>query len=123
MRTLYRYRVGDIRFDEAKQELVVGGLTVDVQTRPLAILSLLLSLAGQAVTHEELFEKLWAKRYASGDTNALANAITKLRNALGVDGPKLIENVPTIGRIAPNPKYRLTSNPKLWNRCHGATLR
>jgi non-specific serine/threonine protein kinase len=97
VRTLYRYRVGDIRFDEAKQELVVGGLTVEVQPRPLAILSLLLSRAGQAVTHEELFEKLWAKRYASGNTNALANAITKLRNALGINGPNLIENVPRIG--------------------------
>jgi non-specific serine/threonine protein kinase len=95
--TLYRYRFGAIVFDEAKQELRVGGLTVEAQRRPLAILSLLLARAGEIVTREELFEQLWEKRYAAGDTNALANAITKLRNSLGAEGADLIENVPRIG--------------------------
>jgi len=95
MAVQYRYRFGTVVFDEAKLELVVGGLTVEVQPRPLRILSLLLAHGGGVVTREEFFEQVWEGRETV--ENVLANAVTKLRNALGAEAAALIENVPRVG--------------------------
>jgi DNA-binding winged helix-turn-helix (wHTH) protein/tetratricopeptide (TPR) repeat protein len=98
--TLYRYRFCNVIFDESKLELTIAGLAVDVQPRPLQILSLLLARGGEIVTREELFEQVWRGRPTVD--NVLASAVTKLRNALGEQGAALIENIPRVG-------YRFTA--------------
>ena len=95
MTTLFRYRFGNVVLDESKAELIVGGLPVDVQPKPLQLLSLLLTQAGEVVTRDDIFNKIWQGRRTVD--NVLANAITKLRNALGDQNAACIQNVPRLG--------------------------
>lgn len=92
---LYRYRFGTAEFDEARFELRVAGLPVDVQRKPLEILACLLAHAGEVVTKEELLELVWEGRPTV--ENVIANAITKLRSALGGDNANRICTQPRIG--------------------------
>ena len=78
---LYRYRFGPAEFDEARFELRVGGLLVDLQTKPLQLLALLLATPGEVVSKDRIFAAVWNDR-ATGDA-VLANAASKLRAALG----------------------------------------
>lgn len=96
---LYRWRFGAVEFDEARHELRIAGLVVDVEPRPLQVLALLLQHAGEVVTKEELFERVWAGRITVD--HVLATAIGKLRKALGEEGEGRIATVPRIG-------YRIT---------------
>ena len=48
----YRWRFGTVEFDEARRELRVAGLAVDIEHKPLEVLSLLLRHAGEAVTKD-----------------------------------------------------------------------
>src|SRR5215831_20507039 len=96
---LWRFRFGSAEFDEAQFELRVAGLSVEVQRKPLEILDLLLTHAGEVVTKEELLETVWEGRPTV--ENVIANAMTKLRNALGEDNARQIATQPRVG-------YRLT---------------
>jgi non-specific serine/threonine protein kinase len=98
---LYRWRFGTVEFDEARQELRVAGLTVEVEPRPLQVLALLLQHAGEVVTKDELFERVWAGRITVD--HVLATAIGKLRKVLGQEGEGRIVTVPRIG-------YRFTGS-------------
>lgn len=80
-RTSYSYRFGTAEFDEARFELRVAGLPVDVERRALEVLAYLLRHAGEVVTKEELLREVWAGRVTV--EKVLPNAITKLRRALG----------------------------------------
>lgn len=97
--TLYRYRFGAAEFDEASFELRVGGLAVELERRPLEVLSLLLRHAGEVVTKEELLDTVWQGRITV--ENVLANAIAKLRKGLG---ETLADHIRTQARIG----YRFT---------------
>ena len=92
---VYRYRFGSAEFDEARFELRVSGLPVDVQRKPLELLSFLLAHAGEVVTKEELLDTVWQGRPTV--ENVLANAIAKLRSALGPEGAERIITQPRIG--------------------------
>ena len=92
---LYRWRFGDAEFDEARHELRVGGLPVEVEHKPLRVLALLLRHTGEVVTKEELFAEVWAGRVTVD--HVLATAIGKLRKALGGAGGDRIVTVPRIG--------------------------
>lgn len=96
---LYRYRFGAAEYDEASYELKVGGLAVELERRPLEVLSLLLRHAGEVVTKEELLETVWQGRITV--ENVLANAVAKLRKGLG---ETLSEQIRTQARIG----YRFT---------------
>lgn len=80
-RTSYSYRFGTAEFDEARFELRVAGLPVDVERRALEVLAYLLRHAGEVVTKEELLREVWAGRITVD--KVLPNAITKLRRGLG----------------------------------------
>ncbi|MCU0950007.1 MAG: winged helix-turn-helix domain-containing protein [Burkholderiaceae bacterium] len=80
-RTLFCYRFGSAEFDEARFELRVAGLPVDVERRALAVLAYLLQHAGEVVTKDELLREVWAGRITVD--KVLPNAINKLRRALG----------------------------------------
>jgi eukaryotic-like serine/threonine-protein kinase len=92
---LYRYRFGSAEFDEARFELRVSGLPVDVQRKPLEVLAFLLAHAGEVVTKEELMDTVWQGRPTV--ENVVANAIAKLRSALGPEGAERIITQPRVG--------------------------
>ncbi|WP_313915136.1 winged helix-turn-helix domain-containing protein [Tahibacter sp.] len=77
----YCYRFGTAEFDEARFELRVAGLPVEVERRALEVLAYLLRHAGEVVTKEELLREVWAGRITVD--KVLPNAVNKLRRALG----------------------------------------
>ncbi len=102
---LYRWRFGDAEFDEARRELRVAGLAVDMERKPLEVLSLLLRHAGEVVTKEELFETVWAGRITVD--HVLSTAVGKLRKVLDADGAHRIATVPRIGYRFDGPLERM----------------
>lgn len=95
----YRYRFGSAEFDEARFELRVDGVPVEVERRALEVLACLLRHAGEVVTKDELFAEVWSGRITVD--KVLPNAVMKLRRALGGDNAQLLVSLPRIG-------YRLT---------------
>lgn len=91
----FRYRFGKAEFDESRFELRVDGQMVEVQRKPLEILALLLSQPGEVVTKQELLEIVWQGRPTVD--NVVANAIAKLRSALGESDAARIVTLPRIG--------------------------
>ncbi len=93
-RPLYRYRFDDAEFDEARATLRVAGERADLEQRPLQVLALLLQRVDEVVPRAELFDTVWAGRPTVD--NVLANAVAKLRKALGPASARII-NVPRVG--------------------------
>jgi DNA-binding winged helix-turn-helix (wHTH) protein/serine/threonine protein kinase len=86
---LYRYRFGAAQFDESKFELTVGGLSVEIEQKPLQVLVALLRRPGELVPRETLLESVWADRITV--EQVLTNAVAKLRKALGeVEGARVV---------------------------------
>jgi len=86
---LYRYRFSCVEFDESSMTLVVDGEPVPVEKKPLELLRLLLANADEVMTKEEIFDVVWDGKVTV--ENVLANAVSKLRTALGPEtAPRLI---------------------------------
>ncbi len=102
---LYRWRFADVEFDEARFELRVGGVVVDVQPKPLALLGELLRNAGRTLARDALYDAVWGDRVTVD--NVLANAISKLRSVLGEQGSKRLVTVPRLGYRLDGPLERL----------------
>lgn len=111
---LYRYQFGSVEFDEARLALHVGRTVVELEQRPLQVLAALLSHADEVVTREELFETVWAGRPTVD--NVLANAVAKLRKALGPEEARRIINVPRVGYRLQGPVARVASGRRLHSR-------
>jgi non-specific serine/threonine protein kinase len=111
---LYRYRFGTVEFDESRLELHVGGLIVDIEPRPLQVLSILLARTDQVVSKQELLDTVWEGRVTV--ENVLYNALTKLRKALRDDASELIVTVPRMGYKFAGPVERFMVQPKLTSR-------
>ena len=94
-RPAFCYRFGTAEFDEARFELRVAGLPVDVERRALEVLLYLLRHAGEVVTKDELLSEVWAGRITVD--KVLPNAINKLRRALGEANADLISTQARIG--------------------------
>ena len=90
-----RYRFADAEYDETEGVLRVLGLPVTVEPRPLRLLLALLQRPNAVVTKDELFEQVWNGR-ATVD-HVLANAVSKLRAALGAQAGACIVTVPRVG--------------------------
>ena len=97
--SLYCHRFGNAEFDEARFELRVGGVVVEAQQKPLQLLGLLLAAPGEVVAKEHLYHEVRGDRVTV--ENVLANAVSKLRTALGEDAGRRVVTVPRQG-------YRLT---------------
>lgn len=89
------HRFADAVFDEASGELRVAGVVVQVERLPLQLLNVMLRRADEVVTKEELCDLLWSGR-PMGE-NVLANAVSKLRRALGEDAGRHIVTLQRIG--------------------------
>lgn len=110
---LYRWRFGAIEFDEARHELRVSGLAMEVENKPLQVLALLLRHVGEVVTKEELFDTVWAGRITVD--HVLATAVGKLRKALDAGGEGRISTVPRIGYRFDGPVERIAVGQRLGN--------
>ncbi len=89
------YRFANALLDESTSQLRVGGLVVQLERLPLQLLVELLRRTDEVITKEQLCELLWAGR-PMGD-NVLANAVSKLRRALGDESGSHIVTLPRIG--------------------------
>lgn len=89
------YRFGTAEFDPLHLELRVAGKLIDVQRKPLEILGQLLAHAGTIVTREQLLESVWNGRPVVD--NVIANAVTKLRVALGQENAAALITHPKVG--------------------------
>ncbi|MCR6662799.1 MAG: winged helix-turn-helix domain-containing protein [Luteimonas sp.] len=102
---LYRWRFGAVEFDEARYELRVSGLPVEIEHKPLQVLALLLRHAGEVVTKDELFDTVWTGRVTVD--HVLATAIGKLRKALEAGAEGRIATVPRLGYRFDGPVERI----------------
>ena len=80
-------------------ELYKSGRKIRLQALPVRILAILLEMAGQVVTREELREKLWPADTFVDFEHSLNTAIAKLRRALNdeAEEPRFIETLPRRG--------------------------
>ncbi|MDP1693360.1 MAG: tetratricopeptide repeat protein [Burkholderiaceae bacterium] len=111
---LYRYRFGNAEFDEARAELRVAGLVVEIEPRPLQVLGELLRHPGEVVTKEELFERVWEGRPTV--ENVLPNAVAKLRKLLQPADAARIVTVPRRGLRLDGPVERSAAGRRLHSR-------
>ena len=107
---LYRWRFGTVEFDEARHELRVAGLAVDIEHKPLQVLSVLLRHVGEVVTKEELFDQVWTGRITVD--HVLATAVGKLRKALDAAGEDRIATVPRVGYRLDGPVERVAQGQR-----------
>jgi len=82
-------------FDEASWQLVVAGVPVEIENKPLQILLELLNKAGEVVTRQELLDLVWPG--VNVVEGSLSTAISKLRKALDDAGGAIIATVPRFG--------------------------
>src|SRR5215471_652695 len=88
-------RFGVFELDLRAGELRKHGLKVKLQDQPFQVLVMLLEHAGDVVTREQLFEKLWSTDTFVDFERSLNAAVKKLRQALGdsADNPRFIETL------------------------------
>ena len=98
------WRFAGREFDEAKLELRVEGVPVELEFKPLELLLQLLVHANEVVTKEQLLQDVWSG--LSVADGSLSTAIHKLRKALRDDDSRLIVTVPRVG-------YRLAITPEV----------
>jgi len=89
------WKFANCEFDELRRELRVSGSAVDLESKPLEVLSHLLQHAGEVVTKDELLESVWPGTAVVD--GSLATAISKLRKALGDEDQLTILTVPRTG--------------------------
>lgn len=103
--TASRYRFADVEFDELEGQLRLAGRPIVVEPRPLRLLLELLRHVGEVVTKEELLDTVWEGRPTVD--HVLANAVSKLRTALGEQGAARLVTVPRVGYRLAGPVQRL----------------
>src|SRR5262249_22762675 len=80
-------------------ELRKSGRRVRLQAQPFQLLTMMLEHAGEVVTREEACRNLWPNDTFVDFDHSLAEAISKIREALGdsAENPKYIETLPKRG--------------------------
>jgi two-component system OmpR family response regulator len=89
-----RLRAGDLELDTARREVRRAGVLLSLTAKEHAVLELLLSRVGQAVSRGELVEHCWDELTAPM-SNAVDVVVSQLRRKLG--DPPVIETVRAIG--------------------------
>ncbi|WCL53247.1 protein kinase domain-containing protein [Gimibacter soli] len=112
--TLFRYRFGSVEFDEARFELSLDGKPVELERKPLELLAILVAHADEVMTKDELLDHVWAGRITV--ENVLANAMAKLRKALGPDHADRIVTQARVGYRFKGPVERVATGRRLVNR-------
>jgi DNA-binding response OmpR family regulator len=90
---------GDIRVDTAQRVASRGGSRLDLSSKELSVLELLVAARGAPLSGEELLRRGWDE-YVDPWSNVVKVTISRLRRKLG--DPPVIETVPHAGyRISP----------------------
>ena len=89
------FEFGPFRLDVAEHLLLRDGAPVTLSRKALDMLVVLVEHEGRLVEKEHLIKTLWPDTVA-GDSNLNSN-VSALRKALGPDGHRYIETVPTRG--------------------------
>jgi len=104
----HRIEFDRFQLDLRSGELRKSGRRVRLQAQPFQLLTMLLEYAGEVVTREEACQNLWPNDTFVDFDHSLAEAISKIREALGdsAENPKYIETLPRrgyrfIGKITP----------------------
>lgn len=96
-------RVADLTLNTAAREVVRGGRPVDLTTREYDLLEFLVRHAGQVVSKEAIFERVWGYAFDI-DSDAVKVYISYLRSKLTRQGePDLIHTVRGIGYVMKEP--------------------
>lgn len=90
-------RVGDLSIRPASREVTRGGRIIDLTAREYELLEFLARHAGEVVTRETLFEKVWGYDFEI-ESDAIKVYISYLRKKLNAKGePDLIHAVRGVG--------------------------
>jgi DNA-binding response OmpR family regulator len=89
-----RLRVGDLSLDLANHEVYRGSRRIDLSTRELMLLKVLMREPGRVFTRTELCERVWEHAHEY-DTKLVEVFIGRLRKKIG--DPPLIETVRYVG--------------------------
>ena len=105
------YQFGPFLVDRTRYRVVRGGGIVELTPKLLDLLLYLLDNSGALVTKEQLLDALWPG--ANVTDNALAQAVSELRQALGDDAgtPQFIKTVARRGYRFIAPVARVDSTP------------
>ncbi|MDP9350866.1 MAG: response regulator transcription factor [Chloroflexota bacterium] len=96
-------RVGDLMLNTSAREVVRGGRLVELTTREYDLLEFLVRHAGQVVSREAIFERVWGYTYDI-DSDAVKVYISYVRAKLTLGGePDLIHTVRGIGYVLKPP--------------------
>src|SRR6201993_4354985 len=106
------WKFANCEFDESRRELRVNGNSVDLEAKPLEVLSKLLQHAGEVVTKDELLEWVWPGTAVVD--GSLATAISKLRKAINDEDQLMIITVPRTGYRLAGPVHSKPLNGGLW---------
>ena len=92
-----RIRLNQVLVDFAALKLQIDGIWYDIEARQLALLRLLIEHQGQAVSRQQIMDKIWPDVVVSD--NSVSQAVTQLRKSLQEpkDSPTFIRTVPRKG--------------------------
>jgi non-specific serine/threonine protein kinase len=82
---------GRAELDDHRHELRVDGQAVALESKPYALLRLLVQRAGETLSKDELIDTVWTGRVVT--EGVLAKCVAKLRSALGDDDQSVIRTV------------------------------
>jgi DNA-binding winged helix-turn-helix (wHTH) protein/Tol biopolymer transport system component len=90
-----RFAFGVFKVDLLTEELNRSGRCIRLQSQPFKVLAVLLEKPGELITRRELQEKIWGTDVVVDFEHALANAIKKVRDAIGdsAENPRFVETV------------------------------
>jgi cholera toxin transcriptional activator len=105
-------RFGVFEADLAAGELRKQGVRIRLQEQPFQVLAYLLERPGEAVTREELRQKLWPADTFVDFDHSLNTAVNKLREALGdsASSPRYVETLARRGYRFLGPVERAETN-------------
>ena len=86
-----RWRFANAEYNERNHELIVAGVAVALEPKPLDVLLCLLRAEGELVTKEELFDTVWAGRVVTD--GVLSQAIRRIREVLGDSDRTMLRTV------------------------------
>lgn len=90
-----RWVFSNASLDERTLQLLVAGVAVTLEPKPLQLLMYLLRRSGEVVTRQEILDALWPGRVVTD--GVINNCVAKLRAALGDEDQELVRTVPRYG--------------------------
>lgn len=87
-------RIGEVELENARHEVRVRNVKIDVPLREFQLLRELMEHAGHVVTREELIDNIWGYGY-SGDARIIATLVGRLRSKIDPD-PDSSRHISTI---------------------------